>query len=99
MRVLDLSNNKISHIERISHLFELEEFWANDNLINDSFDHLSYLFKPIPNFKTIYLEGNPIEKSSTQYRLKLKLALPRIKQIDALLTKPLDYTSGTRGED
>lgn len=38
--------------------------------------------------QTVYLEGNPVEKNA-QYRLKLKLLLPQIKQIDATFVRPV----------
>ena len=37
--------------------------------------------------ETVYFEGNPIH-SDVQYRLKLKLALPSLKQIDATFIRP-----------
>jgi protein phosphatase 1 regulatory subunit 7 len=79
----------VSKIEKISHLVHLEEFWANDNQISD-FGDLEQL-ELAKNLETVYFEGNPLQKLTTQYRLKIKLALPSIKQIDALLTRPLDY--------
>ena len=36
------------------------------------------------NLQTVYFEGNPIAKD-TQYRRKLKLALPTLTQIDATM--------------
>lgn len=41
--------------------------------------------KKIESLNTIYLEGNPLAKD-TNYRRKVKLTLPFVKQIDATLT-------------
>lgn len=42
------------------------------------------LLSPIATLKTVYFEGNPIAKDP-QYRRKVKLVLPMLKQIDATL--------------
>ena len=39
---------------------------------------------PIETLETVYLEANPLQlKGPAVYRNKVRLALPRIKQIDA----------------
>lgn len=57
---------------------------ANSNQISDwkCVDHLQKNEK----LATIYLEHNPLAKD-VQYRTKLKLALPFLRQIDATLCK------------
>jgi protein phosphatase 1 regulatory subunit 7 len=37
----------------------------------------------ISTLETIYLEGNPCQKADVNYRRKIMLALPQLKQIDA----------------
>lgn len=41
-----------------------------------------------PSLETIYLEGNPVEKTlATAYRRKIMLEMPQVKQIDAVFVK------------
>lgn len=88
LTTLDVANNKISHICRsVSKLNNLKEFWANNNRLS-IYEELEYLDK---NLESIYLEGNPLQTSTAQYRTKLRLIFPDIKQIDALLTRPLSF--------
>ncbi|SPO24671.1 probable SDS22 - protein phosphatase 1, regulatory subunit 7 [Ustilago trichophora] len=85
LTTLDVGGNMIEKIENIGHLNKLEEFWANDNKIQD----LNTLDKEcgpnkMPNLETVYLEGNPAQKKEgAAYRRKVKLLLPQIRQIDA----------------
>jgi hypothetical protein len=37
----------------------------------------------ISTLETVYLEGNPCQKADVNYRRKIMLALPQLKQIDA----------------
>jgi protein phosphatase 1 regulatory subunit 7 len=73
----------IAAIEGISHLTELEEFWASYNQISD-LRALDKQLRPLPNLETVYLEGNPCQTNDRAgYRRKVILALPQVKQIDA----------------
>lgn len=83
--MLDVSGNKITRIEGLQGLNQLEEFWANDNLI-DTFQGLEEHLGPknCPKLETIYLEGNPVQKTEgAAYRRKIILNCPQISQIDA----------------
>ena len=57
---------------------------------------------PLPCLETIYLEGNPCQQAEgANYRRKIMLALPKIKQIDAtcvylLLSSPVLFLNGRR---
>lgn len=84
----------IDHIDQMQHLVHLEEFWANHNKL-DQIDEVSKL-ACLPQLHTVYFEGNPIEKSTPQYRLRVKMILPKLKQIDALLTRPLNFLPDDR---
>lgn len=85
MNTLDVANNLLVTIENLSHLPNLEEFWANGNKFdNDVYDQVEKELGPIKTLQTVYLEGNPMHlKNRATYRNKIKLALPNIKQIDA----------------
>ncbi|XP_074046817.1 protein phosphatase 1 regulatory subunit 7 isoform X2 [Macrotis lagotis] len=84
LTMLDIASNRIKKIENISHLTELQEFWMNDNLI-ESWSDLDEL-KGAKHLETVYLERNPLQKDP-QYRRKIMLALPNIRQIDATFVR------------
>uniref|UniRef100_A0A8C1XX10 Protein phosphatase 1 regulatory subunit 7 n=1 Tax=Cyprinus carpio TaxID=7962 RepID=A0A8C1XX10_CYPCA len=80
LTTLDIAANRIKKIENISHLTQLKEFWMNDNQI-DNWADLDEL-KNAKGLETVYLERNPLQKDP-QYRRKIMLALPSVRQIDA----------------
>jgi protein phosphatase 1 regulatory subunit 7 len=82
---LDVANNLLVRIENLSHLPQLEEFWANNNQFdNDCYEQVDKELGAIKTLQTVYLEGNPMQlKNRATYRNKIRLALPNIKQIDA----------------
>uniref|UniRef100_A0A8C4VS37 Protein phosphatase 1 regulatory subunit 7 n=1 Tax=Gopherus evgoodei TaxID=1825980 RepID=A0A8C4VS37_9SAUR len=84
LTMLDIASNRIKKIENVSHLTELQEFWMNDNLI-ESWSDLDEL-KGAKNLETVYLERNPLQKDP-QYRRKIMLALPSVRQIDATFVR------------
>ncbi|GAA5868415.1 hypothetical protein JCM3774_003288 [Rhodotorula dairenensis] len=87
LTTLDIGNNKIKEApaEELETLTELEEFWANDNLL-----HAIPVLPPSthPNLSTIYLEGNPLQKElGTAYRRKIILECPQVSQVDATFVR------------
>lgn len=72
----------MKRLANIEHLNLLEEFWANDNQVDDW--HNVQLIEKLPNLKTIYLERNPVA-SEASYRKKLMLIAPKLTQIDATM--------------
>ncbi|GAA5838538.1 hypothetical protein JCM3766R1_006005 [Sporobolomyces carnicolor] len=83
LTTLDIGHNKITELEpeSLSTLTELEELWANDNQLTQlpTLSPNSH-----PNLSTIYLEGNPVQKTlGPNYRRKVMLECPQVKQIDA----------------
>lgn len=82
---MDVANNLLVSIENLSHLPQLEEFWANNNQFdNDCYGQVDKELGAIKTLQTVYLEGNPMHlKNRATYRNKIRLALPNIKQIDA----------------
>ncbi|KAE8269247.1 hypothetical protein A4X09_0g3092 [Tilletia walkeri] len=89
LKVLDVSGNRIEEIDGVSHLSNLVEFWANDNKII-TFNYLDKHFGPnlMPQLETLYLEGNPAQRADgPNYRRKVMLSCPQIKQIDATFVK------------
>ncbi|GAA5929770.1 type 1 protein phosphatase-activating protein SDS22 [Sporobolomyces koalae] len=83
LTTLDIGHNKITEItsESLSSLVELEELWANNNLLETlpTLPPASH-----PNLSTVYLEGNPVQAQlGPNYRRKVMLECPQVQQIDA----------------
>lgn len=56
---------------------------ANNNQF-DSFADVESELAGLEHLETVYFEGNPLQKQQpAQYRLKVKLTLPQVRQIDA----------------
>lgn len=85
LTTLDITSNKVTKIENVKHLSNLTDLWASFNQVDQSFESLGEELKELPNFETIYLEGNPIQtKNATAYRRKLVMNLgPSLQKIDA----------------
>ncbi|XDA69656.1 hypothetical protein R6Z07F_000028 [Ovis aries] len=84
LTMLDIASNRVKKIENVSHLTELQEFWMNDNLL-DCWSDLDEL-KGARSLETVYLERNPLQRDP-QYRRKVMLALPSVRQIDATFVR------------
>lgn len=88
LRVLDISNNQIAHLENIAHLKNLEELWASSNRLTD-FREVERELADKEKLETVYFEMNPLQLAGPAvYRNKVRLALPRVKQIDASKCAP-----------
>lgn len=88
LRVLDVSNNEIAKLSGLKDVVpELEELWASNNKL-ESFDEVEKELGGKEKLETVYFEGNPLQrKQAVMYRQKVRLALPRIKQIDATILR------------
>jgi Leucine-rich repeat (LRR) protein len=83
LRTLDLSNNRIAHLTNLRHLEQLEDFWANNNLL-ESFQEIQQELGDLEGLHTVYFEHNPLQKTAgATYRNKIRLCLKAVKQIDA----------------
>ncbi|KAH7117833.1 hypothetical protein B0J11DRAFT_536817 [Dendryphion nanum] len=83
LRVIDISSNPIEHLSGLEKLENLEELWASNCKLS-SFEEVEQQLADKENLETVYFEGNPLQRSQPAlYRNKVRLALPRIKQIDA----------------
>ena len=82
---LDFGNNRISNLENVSLMHNLEELWINNNQLNN-FNDIESQLKANDKLSCLYLEGNPLA-ADTQFRLKIKLALPQLQQLDATYLK------------
>ncbi|KAI9659269.1 MAG: hypothetical protein M1821_001526 [Bathelium mastoideum] len=83
LRVLDISANPIASLTGLRSLQYLEELWASYCQIS-SFEEVGTELENLEELTTVYLEGNPLQlRQPAVYRNKVRLALPRVKQIDA----------------
>lgn len=84
LQTLDLAGNRIKELSGLQNLLKLEEFWFNDNLLEDwtQIDRLGVLTQ----LRTVYFERNPIQKD-INYRRKIKLSLSTLHQIDATMCR------------
>lgn len=83
LRVIDITGNPIEHLSDLEALTNLEEFWASYCQLSD-FAEVERELADKENLETVYFEGNPLQtRQPALYRNKVRLALPRVKQIDA----------------
>lgn len=88
LRVLDVSNNEIAHLSGLKDTTpELEELWASNNKL-ESFEEVEKELGGKEKLETVYFEGNPLQrKQPVLYRGKVRMALPRVRQIDAVILR------------
>lgn len=83
LRIIDASSNPIKSLSGLQPHTYLEEVWAS-NCQLESFEEVEKVLGDKEELTTVYFEGNPLQKRQmVLYRNKVRLALPRIKQIDA----------------
>ncbi|KAL1391168.1 protein phosphatase-like protein PP1 regulatory subunit sds22 [Phyllosticta capitalensis] len=87
LRVIDITGNPIEHLSDLEALTNLEEFWASYCQLSD-FAEVERELADKENLETVYFEGNPLQtRQPALYRNKVRLALPRVKQIDATFVR------------
>jgi protein phosphatase 1 regulatory subunit 7 len=85
--VIDISANPIDHLSGLETLANLEELWASWCKL-ESFEEVEQQLADKEHLETVYFEGNPLQiKNPVLYRNKVRLALPKVKQIDATFVK------------
>ncbi|KAM5547601.1 hypothetical protein ABKV19_001869 [Rosa sericea] len=82
LRVLDVSNNKLTSVNDIENLTMLEDLWLNDNQIESIEGVAEAVVGSREKLATIYLEHNPCAKNPN-YSAALKKTFPNIQQIDS----------------
>lgn len=88
LRVIDISNNPVTSLSGLEPLSNLEELWASYCRL-PSFDEVETVLGDKESLVTVYFEGNPLQmRQPVLYRNKVRLALPRVKQIDASKSIP-----------
>lgn len=82
LQVLDVSNNRISKVEHLHGLTQLQDLWLNDNQI-PSLDGLEEeLSDQKDSLTTIYLENNPAA-TAADYKQRMLAMFPHLIQLDA----------------
>jgi protein phosphatase 1 regulatory subunit 7 len=90
LRTIDISSNRITHLTNVGHLVQLEEFWANNNLL-ESFPEVERELGGLEGLHTVYFEHNPLQKNAgATYRNKIRLCLKAVRQIDATYPSTLN---------
>lgn len=82
LQVLDVSNNRISKVEHLQGLTQLEDLWLNDNQIPSLQGLEEALADQRNSLTTIYLENNPAA-ADKGYKDKVMQLLPNLVQLDA----------------
>jgi protein phosphatase 1 regulatory subunit 7 len=88
LHVIDISSNPITSLSGLESLANLEELWASYCQLS-SFEEVTAVLGDKENLETVYFEGNPLQmRQPVLYRNKVRLALPKVKQIDASESVP-----------
>eukprot|EP00878_Enallax_costatus_P022925 GHUV01024363.1.p1 GENE.GHUV01024363.1~~GHUV01024363.1.p1 ORF type:complete len:325 (+),score=74.04 GHUV01024363.1:307-1281(+) len=82
LKVLDVSNNRISKVENLHGLTQLEDLWLNDNQIAGLEGLDDALADQRGGLTTIYLENNPAALEEG-YKERIMQLLPNLVQLDA----------------
>lgn len=88
LKVLDVSHNRLRHVDGVGKLPELTDLWANNNLI----ENLDVVEQEIAllqdSLQVLYLNGNPFfESQGHAYKLRMTHILPNLQQLDDVLVQ------------
>jgi Leucine-rich repeat (LRR) protein len=81
-QVLDVSNNRISKVEHLQGLSQLQDLWLNDNQIPSLEGIEDALSDQRDSLTTIYLENNPAA-AAADYKQRMLALFPHLVQLDA----------------
>lgn len=82
LQVLDVSNNRISKVENLQGLTQLQDLWLNDNKIPSLEGIEDALSDQRDSLTTIYLDNNPAATAS-DYKQRILALFPNLIQLDA----------------
>lgn len=82
LKVLDVSNNRISRVEHLQGLTQLADLWLNDNQIPSLEGLEEALADQRDSLTTIYLDNNPAA-AAADYKQRLLALFPHLIQLDA----------------
>jgi protein phosphatase 1 regulatory subunit 7 len=82
LQVLDVSNNRISKVEYLQGLTQLQDLWLNDNQIPSLEGVEDALLDQKDSLTTIYLENNPAA-AAPDYKQRILALFPGLIQLDA----------------
>ena len=80
LKILDVSNNKVSEVEGLEHVHHLQDLWLNDNRIA-SLAQLDVTGPMRHSLTCLYISGNPCvaERTSTGALMQM---FPCLQQLD-----------------
>ena len=90
LEILDLAVNVITKIENLEAQADLDELWINNNQLSDWAD-LEYVGKTLTKLKGIYLASNPLWQRGDEFVIKVKTAIPQIKEVEGMPTNRPKY--------
>lgn len=82
LQVLDVSNNRISKVEHLQGLTQLQDLWLNDNQIPSLEGIEDALSDQKDSLTTIYLENNPAA-AAADYKQRILALFLNLTQLDA----------------
>jgi len=87
LHTLDLASNRLTTLLGcgIESMTKLQELWLNHNAIEDWSQIEPIFIARASSLRTIYLEGNPVQKqqSAAEYVARVKKCVPKLEQLDA----------------
>jgi protein phosphatase 1 regulatory subunit 7 len=84
LEILDLAINEIETIEGLEVMGDtIDELWMNNNKISD-WASIEYMGKTLKNIKGLYIACNPVYNRSDEFKEKLKLAVPCLKEVEGV---------------
>jgi hypothetical protein len=87
--VLDVSNNRLSKVEHLGRLSQLQDLWLNDNALPTLDGLQDALSGQRHSLTTIYLENNPAA-AAPDYKARVLDWFPHLAQLDADVLEVLD---------
>jgi protein phosphatase 1 regulatory subunit 7 len=82
LQVLDVSNNRISRVEHLQGLTQLQDLWLNNNQIPSLEGIEDALSDQRDSLTTIYLDNNPAA-AAPDYKQRILVLFPNLIQLDA----------------
>lgn len=79
---MDVSNNRITKVEHLQGLTQLQDLWLNDNQIESLEGVEEALADQQGSLTTIYLDNNPAA-AAADYKQRMLALFPRLIQLDA----------------
>lgn len=88
LKVLDVSRNRLRHVDGVGQLPMLTDLWANNNCIENLDEVERELQMLKDSLQVLYLNNNPfMENQGQAYKLRMVHVLPNLEQLDDVLVQ------------